>query len=85
MAAFTVRDEGLGIPAEAREKLFGKFYRAPNVTEGIEGTGLGLYIVKAVMEKHGGSVDYVSEEGKGTTFTLRVPAAQRVGGDGTGV
>lgn len=67
----SVRDFGLGIPGEAREKLFTKFYRVDNSDRRkIGGTGLGLAVVKEIVTAHGGSVDYVSEVGQGSTFTL---------------
>ncbi|MEY4723662.1 MAG: hypothetical protein RLZZ324_1175 [Candidatus Parcubacteria bacterium] len=78
---FHVADAGLGIPMEARSRIFTKFYRAPNVIEGIEGTGLGLYIVKAIVEKHGGEVTFDSG-GKGTTFHIRMPLAAASASDG---
>lgn len=56
--------------------LFKRFYRTQTAVErGIAGTGLGLYMVKEGVEKHGGSLDVQSVEGKGTTFTVRLPAA----------
>ena len=69
-----VTDTGIGIPAEAQEHLFDEFFRAPNakaITE--QGTGLGLAIVKQVIERSGGSISFVSEEGKGTTFRFTLP------------
>lgn len=71
-----VRDEGIGIPRSAMPNLFKRFYRTQTAVErGIAGTGLGLYMVKEGVEKHGGSLDVQSVEGKGTTFTVRLPAA----------
>lgn len=72
--AIVVSDTGVGIPKEEFGKLFAKFYRGRNVVEkGIDGTGLGLFITKAIMERHGGDISVVSEENKGTTFTLTLP------------
>lgn len=69
-----VEDHGIGIPKEQQEKIFTKFYRASNAKEqDIGGTGLGLYICKAVAEGHRGKVYFKSEEGKGTTFTMEIP------------
>ena len=69
-----IRDEGLGIPEEAIGKLFTKFYRIDNSDRRkIGGTGLGLTIVKEIIEAHGGSVTVSSELGKGSTFTVTLP------------
>lgn len=65
-------DHGIGIPAEDQDKLFNTFYRASN-TDGIQGTGLGLYIVKTFTERNSGTVKLDSILGKGTTITLKFP------------
>jgi len=71
---FFVRDTGVGIPKLQQRKIFEKFFRADNVVAAeIEGTGLGLYIVKAIIERHGGKIWFESEEGKGTTFRFTLP------------
>jgi signal transduction histidine kinase len=67
-----VRDDGPGIPTSELPAIFGK-YRRRAATSGIEGTGLGLFIVKAIVEAHGGSVDAQSTVGVGTTLTVRLP------------
>jgi PAS domain S-box-containing protein len=67
-----VEDEGIGIPAADQGNLFVRFFRAGN-TGDIHGTGLGLALVRQVVEQHGGSVDIVSSVGEGTTVTLRLP------------
>lgn len=67
-----VRDYGIGIPEEEQQNLFTKFYRARNAMY-IQGTGLGLNIVKKYVELLEGSIDFVSEFGKGTTFTIFIP------------
>jgi PAS domain S-box-containing protein len=69
---FQVRDHGIGIPVADQERLFEPYHRATNVGT-ISGTGLGLRIVKDCAELHGGNVMFASEEGKGTTFTIRLP------------
>ncbi|GGR71038.1 hypothetical protein GCM10010269_07250 [Streptomyces humidus] len=75
-AVVTVSDTGIGIPAEEQEKLFRRFFRASNATEAaIPGTGLGLTIVRNIIANHGGEVEVESEEGRGTTFTARLPIA----------
>ncbi|MDP2630127.1 MAG: ATP-binding protein, partial [Candidatus Uhrbacteria bacterium] len=55
--------------------LFTKFFRASNVKQKTEGTGLGLYIVKSVVERLRGKVWFESEEDKGTTFFVSIPVA----------
>jgi signal transduction histidine kinase len=68
-----VRDDGPGIPPAEQSRLFTKFGRTRS-SERVEGTGLGLFIVRCVAEAHGGSVDVASAVGRGSTFSLRVPA-----------
>ncbi|HEX2607087.1 MAG TPA: PAS domain S-box protein [Flavisolibacter sp.] len=68
----SIRDEGIGIPKEAQQHLFEKFYRANNAVN-IQGTGLGLNIVKRYMELLKGSIHFESEEGQGTVFHLLMP------------
>ena len=69
-----VRDSGIGIPEAAQKKLFEKFYRVrAKGTEDVTGTGLGLFIVKQLVEKMGGKIWFVSEEGKGSTFSFSLP------------
>jgi len=71
----SVSDTGIGLTAGECAAIFEPFYRADAVKErGIKGTGLGLVIVKAVAEAHGGSVAVESEPGAGSTFTVRLPA-----------
>ncbi|ARQ58856.1 sensor histidine kinase protein [Rhizobium sp. Kim5] len=67
-----IADGGIGIDADDLPKLFQPYYRARSAT-GIAGTGIGLNVVKQVVELHGGSVEVMSELGKGTTFTIRLP------------
>ncbi|MGN7246494.1 ATP-binding protein [Janibacter anophelis] len=70
----TCADTGMGIPAEDRERLFTRFFRASNAQEGhVPGTGLGLVIVQTIAEAHGGHVELDSTEGEGTTVTLVLP------------
>ncbi len=69
-----VKDTGYGIPKAEQVKIFTKLYRAQNVRgKDTDGTGLGLYIVKAIVEQSGGSITFVSEENKGTTFYVIFP------------
>ncbi len=67
-----VRDEGIGIPESDQKHLFSRFFRADNAVN-IQGTGLGLNIVHRYLELLGGSIDFESVEGKGTTFFFEVP------------
>jgi adenylate cyclase len=67
-----VKDEGIGIPTKAQERIFEPFYRADNV-DAINGIGLGLAIVKHSVEQHGGNMTFESEVSKGTTFTVTLP------------
>lgn len=70
----SIQDTGIGIPAEAIPHLFTKFYRvSTSLQEGIKGTGLGLYISKVIVEKHGGEIWVTSEVGKGSTFFFSLP------------
>lgn len=71
---FEVQDTGYGISKAAQTKLFQRFFRArTRGTEHIDGTGLGLSLVKAVIEQHGGRISVESEEGKGSTFRVELP------------
>jgi PAS domain S-box-containing protein len=72
--AITVADTGLGIPKEEQGRIFSKLFRATNArTSDTDGTGLGLYIVKSVVENAGGTIHFESTEGKGTTFFIKLP------------
>jgi len=70
----SVRDNGIGIPPEQQAKVFQKFFRAENaVQSGAEGTGLGLYVVKQIVELSGGTLRFASVPGEGTTFFFTLP------------
>ena len=70
----SVSDTGHGIKSEELPKLFQEFYRATDpINQEIRGTGLGLALVKRIVEAHGGEISVASEYGKGTTFTVRLP------------
>lgn len=74
MVMTSIKDTGQGMPKEAMAQLFTKFFRISSSLEhGAKGTGLGLYISKALVEKHGGRVWAESELGKGSTFYFTVP------------
>ena len=69
-----VKDEGLGIPANQHKRMFQKFFRADNVMSSeTSGSGLGLYIIKAVVEAHGGRIWFESTQNKGATFYVALP------------
>jgi two-component system sensor histidine kinase SenX3 len=69
-----VRDRGVGIPAKDLERIFERFYRVDRArSRDTGGTGLGLSIVRHVATNHGGDVLVESQEGLGSTFTLRLP------------
>jgi two-component system phosphate regulon sensor histidine kinase PhoR len=72
--AVSVKDTGIGIPPEDLSKLFNKFYRAENAMKlQTEGSGLGLYIVKGIVNAHGGEIWVESELNRGTTMTFTLP------------
>lgn len=70
-----VSDQGIGIPAEAMKRLFGRFFRVKE--DQSTGSGLGLFITKNLVACHGGSIEATSVEGRGSTFTFRLPASPR--------
>ena len=82
----TVADQGHGIAPEEQERIFERFYRVDAArSRATGGTGLGLSIVKHVVANHGGEVTVWSEQGRGSTFTIRLPAAlDRTGGTPAG-
>jgi len=69
---FKIIDKGFGIPKEEQKNIFKRYYRAENVLL-IEGTGIGLNIIKTHVENIGGSIKFKSEQNVGTTFTVRIP------------
>lgn len=73
-ARFQVTDSGYGIPIEQQRNLFQPFFRVQvDETQSIKGTGLGLYLVKKVIERNSGEVIFQSEYGKGSTFGFVLP------------
>lgn len=70
---FQIQDTGVGIPESQKDKIFNKFFRARNVFELEEGTGLGLFITKNIIELHGGKIWFESVEGEGTIFYFTLP------------
>ena len=70
-----VQDNGLGIPKHQQDKIFEKFFRAENATiRDSNGTGLGLYLVKNLVDLLGATISFTSKENDGTTFTVVLPA-----------
>jgi signal transduction histidine kinase len=73
-AWISVRDHGPGIPPAEQARIFREFYRAPEAyRSGVEGTGLGLALVKRHIEALGGTVEVASTVGEGARFTIRLP------------
>jgi len=72
-AVLTVADQGLGIPVDDLPYVFERFRRGTNVVGQIAGTGIGLAAVRQVVEQHGGRVTVTSQQGHGSTFTVRLP------------
>lgn len=71
---FVFKDKGIGIPKDEQEHICEQFFRASNARKLIpDGTGLGLFVCKHILEGHGGLVSLESEEGKGTTFVASIP------------
>jgi PAS domain S-box-containing protein len=78
---FSVTDEGLGIPVGERRRIFEKFYRLdPNMTRGIGGTGLGLYICRELVHRLGGRIWVEANNGKGSAFQVEIPIAEQAPG-----
>ncbi len=77
MVAFEVKDNGYGIPKEQQARLFQPFFRvAMEETQEIEGTGLGLHLIKQIIERHYGLVMFESTYGEGSTFGFQLPASE---------
>jgi signal transduction histidine kinase len=73
-AVVSIKDDGIGIPVQQQLRIFGRFMRADNVrAHGIHGTGLGLYLSRELVERHGGRIWFHSVEGQGTTFFISLP------------
>lgn len=74
---FTVKDTGIGVPKNEQAQLFTKFYRASNAkSKRPDGTGVGLFLAKKVIDAHHGQIVFESTEGKGSTFGFRLPIAE---------
>ena len=74
-----VADSGIGIADPDRRRLFERFFRSPHV-RGMAGAGLGLAVVKAIVDSHGGSIEVESGEGEGATFRVLLPLRARPAG-----
>jgi signal transduction histidine kinase len=73
-AYITVQDNGVGIDGNDTVKIFNQFSRLPNeMSQRVEGTGIGLYLAKHLVELHKGQIQVVSQPGKGSTFTIVLP------------
>jgi len=76
-AMVEVTDTGIGIPAEQQDRIFTKYFRSANAIKAeTEGTGLGLFIAKNIVEAHGGKIRFVSEPGRATKFSFVLPPAE---------
>lgn len=74
LALLSVRDQGIGIPANQQAQIFNRFFRATNATRlGFEGSGLGLYLSRELIQLHDGQIWFESSEGQGSTFFLALP------------
>ena len=81
-AVLQVRDQGIGIPPEERSRIFEKFVRGEAAKRAcIQGTGIGLAMVKEIVQVHRGVVDFDSDLGRGTTFRVRLPLSQAAPGN----
>ena len=75
--SFVIADEGLGVPASEHGRIFEKFYRLdPELTRGVGGTGLGLYISRELVHRMNGRISIESREGEGSTFRVDLPVAR---------
>ncbi len=72
-ARLSVTDEGIGIPAADRARIFDKFFRGPDAASAIGGTGLGLAVAREIVVSHGGRIEVESEAGRGSLFTVLLP------------
>jgi signal transduction histidine kinase len=73
----SIKDSGIGIPEEDRLNIFNRFFRARNAIKvETDGSGLGLYITKRVVEKHGGKIRFESKVGEGSTFYFTIPISR---------
>lgn len=71
-----MRDHGIGIPDEHRQRIFTKFFRGGASGQGIGGIGLGLAVSREIVEAHGGSMGFESTPGSGSTFWFELPVSR---------
>jgi signal transduction histidine kinase len=75
----TVTDHGIGIPQELQKYVFERFFRATNAIKAeTDGTGLGLFVTRSILEKINGKIWFESKEGKGTSFYFTIPISKKV-------
>ena len=79
MVVVTVRDSGMGIPPAEQSRIWERLYRGDK-SRGQRGLGLGLSLVKAIVEAHGGRAEVESREGMGAMFTVTLPGGEKTGG-----
>jgi two-component system, OmpR family, phosphate regulon sensor histidine kinase PhoR len=73
-AVVGIKDTGMGVAAKEKERIFSKFFRGERAIKiNVAGFGLGLYIAKIIIEKHGGQIDLETEEGRGASFFVILP------------
>jgi two-component system OmpR family sensor kinase len=75
--AVAIEDHGIGIPEKDQKRVFEPYYRGSN-TSGIVGSGVGLYLVRTIVDLHGGTISLGSQEGEGSRFTVRLPIRSRL-------
>ena len=71
--SFQVADRGIGMPSSVVDNLFKRFYRSQRTQNQVGGTGIGLFITKAIVDAHHGNITVSSEVNKGSTFTINLP------------
>jgi signal transduction histidine kinase len=77
-AVIDVKDHGIGIPESERKRIFKKFFRVEDEeVRDTKGTGLGLYIVKQTINKHGGKIEVLDNQPKGTIFRVLMPLSKK--------
>ena len=75
----SISDNGIGIPKEEQKNVFNRFFRAKNAIKAeTDGSGLGLFICKGIVEQHGGKIWFESEENKGTSFYFTIPFEKKI-------